>query len=350
MIILTPPILSEKSIKEKIVCIRGHRERIFRVEPEKIVNKIVFHNYGHGGAGWTFLFGTVYQSIEQFRTHTRHAAFKSVSVTVIGAGCYGLLTAIILAREGYRVTIVAKEIEGLASQKAAGFFFPRPRKVSNAGEIALFHQFGFASYTAYIDIIAGKHPYLRRGARLLSAYYDPRIDPGFGPYIERGLMQNGRPVTICFDGGSREYEATEYTALFIETHELLSELWRNVTELDILIKRDTVTHFQEIDDCIIFNCTGFGARSLAQDNRMVPVQGHLVLLHNQPDSMQRSYMVNMQVDSTDIKGRPRTELIYYAPKGEGILGITFIRGESSLTANEHEFDRLWQRCKIFFEQ
>lgn len=42
------------------------------------------------------------------------------------------------------------------------------------------------------------------------------------------------------------------------------------------------------------------------------------------------------------------ELIYFAPKECGILGITFIRGEDSLTSHQHEFDRLLQRCKDFF--
>ena len=59
-------------------------------------------------------------------------------------------------------------------------------------------------------------------------------------------------------------------------------------------------------------------------------------------------MINVKVIQNTPKGTPRDELIYYAPKESGILGITFLRGQDSLTANHHEFDRLLQRCKDFF--
>jgi hypothetical protein len=58
-------------------------------------------------------------------------------------------------------------------------------------------------------------------------------------------------------------------------------------------------------------------------------------------------MINVKVIQKGPKGM-RDELIYFAPKDEGILGITFIRGQDSLTANQQEFDRLLERCRDFF--
>jgi hypothetical protein len=48
------------------------------------------------------------------------------------------------------------------------------------------------------------------------------------------------------------------------------------------------------------------------------------------------------------RGGMRDELLYFTPKDHGVLGITFIRGEESTTANQHEFDRLLERSHAFF--
>src|SRR5579872_6926517 len=138
---LTPPTLDDTHIKEKIICIRGHRERMFRTEMETLPSgKTIFHNYGQGGAGWTFLFGCVNESIRQFEKYLVQArsAPSHQELCVVGAGCYGLLTAIELARKGYKVRIVAAHTENLPSTQAAGFFFPRPRKVATPDEAHVF--------------------------------------------------------------------------------------------------------------------------------------------------------------------------------------------------------------------
>ena len=101
---------------------------------------------------------------------------------MIGAGCYGLLTAVILAHKGYYPKIIAKEALNIPSDKAAGFFFPRARKSSTAQERAIFESLGKESYKAYLQIIQGNHSFLSSGASLLPTYFSPDIDPGFGPF------------------------------------------------------------------------------------------------------------------------------------------------------------------------
>lgn len=78
------------------------------------------------------------------------------------------------------------------------------------------------------------------------------------------------------------------------------------------------------------------------------MQGHLISLQNQLDPTQLHYMINVKVVMTDEHGNKRDELIYFAPKEDGILGITFIRGPRALQPNPHEFDRLLERCQNFF--
>jgi hypothetical protein len=345
---LMPPQFCEENIKEKIICIRSHRERIFRVESESCGNKLIFHNYGQGGAGWTFLFGCVNKSIKQFEFEiSKNPEFKDKPICIIGAGCYGLLTAIILTREGYNVQILAKNLENIPSNKAAGFFFPRPRKCSDPEEIAIFRATGFESYSTYLQIIKNEHPFIKKGPKLLPAYFGLDIDPGFIPYINEGLIVEPEKVMINF-GNDKIYPANEYKTIFINSSEIMHELWRNIKELDIKVSEAEINSFDEISESIIFNCSGYGAKKLADDKRIVPVQGHLITLQNQPDLANLQYMINFKVTMTNALGMPRDELIYYAPKESGILGITFLRGQDSLTSNLHEFDRLLQRCRDFF--
>ncbi len=345
---LTPPQISAEHIKEKIVCIRAHRERIFKTSAEIVNDKLICHNFGHGGAGWTFLFGCVPESIRQFEHQlSLNPSFKNKPICVIGAGCYGLLTAIELARQGYDVRIVAKDTDNLPSSKAAGFFFPRARKSSTPQECAIFEAMGIESYTTYLAIINGSHPFIKNKPKLLPAYYAPAIDPGFGPYIARSLMPAPENVTIDF-GNGKTHEAMQYQSIFINPSEIMDDLQHTIKELSIAITHAEINSFDEIPESIIFNCAGFGAKHLASDTRIIPVQGHLITLKDQPPMDQLQYMVNFHVPMMSAKGYMKDELIYYAPKDSGILGITFIRGQDSLAANHHEFDRLLQRCHDFF--
>ncbi|MDR3550479.1 MAG: FAD-dependent oxidoreductase [Candidatus Babeliales bacterium] len=345
---LTPPLISAEHIKEKITCIRAHRERIFYVSTQLHNNKLICHNYGHGGAGWTFLFGSVTESIRQFEAQLElHEQFENKPITIIGAGCYGLLTAITLARKGYTVNIVAADTENIPSNKAAGFFFPRHRKCSNPQEIEVFKTTGIESYQSYLSIINGTHSFIKSGPKLLPGYFGLDIDPGFAPYIEHGLIDAPKRVTIDF-GNGKTYQAMEYKTLFINSSAIMQELYRNIQELGIIIEKKHITSFDEIAQSIIFNCAGLGAKNLTHDKKIVPVQGHLIILKDQPDMHALQYMINMKVTMTNSDGKKRDELIYYAPKESGILGVTFIRGQDSLTANQHEFDRLLQRCHDYF--
>jgi Glycine/D-amino acid oxidases (deaminating) len=345
---LTPPQLSAIHIKEKIICIRAHRERIFKVSATVEQGKIICHNFGQGGAGWTFLFGCVSESIRQYEEILSHnPSFKNKPICVIGAGCYGLLTAIELARKGYTVRIVAKEIEHISSYKAAGFFFPRPRKKSTPEECVLFESYGMASYQTYLQIMSGMHPFIKAQPKLMPAYYSPTIDPGFAPYIAHNLIAPPQHVTINF-GTDKTYKALQYTTIFINPAAIMEDLNHAIITLGISISRAEIKAFDEVPESIIFNCSSLGTRNLITDSRIIPVQGHLITLKNQPDMALLQYMINFNIPMMNPKGYIKDELIYFAPKESGILGITFLRGQDSLTANQHEFDRLLDRCHTFF--
>jgi hypothetical protein len=347
---LTPPSVSEAHIQEKIVCIRAHRERMFNISTQVEYGKLICHNFGQGGAGWTFLFGCVNESIRQFEQQlAQNPHLKDKPICVVGAGCYGLLTAINLIRKGCTVHIIAKEARDIPSYKAAGFFFPRPRRTSGPYEHHVFKTLGMESYQAYLSIAHGTHPFIHDASQLLPAYYDPEIDPGYAPYIQTGLMVAPQEVIIDFGNGKR-YRAQEYKTIFINPAAIMHNLERERMRLGIQVIQQEIHSFEALPEEIIFNCAGLGAMKLvtADTMRIVPVQGHLITLKNQPAMSQLQYMINARAVVPMENGKTRNDLIYYAPKDQGILGITFLRGEESLTANQHEFDRLIQRCQNYF--
>ena len=339
---LSPPLLANEHIQERIACIRAHRERIFNVSIQDHDGKFLIHNYGQGGAGWTFLFGCVNEAIRQFETST-HVP-KQQPIAIIGAGCNGLLTAIMLARKGYNARIITKETDNLPSNKAAGFFFPRPRKCANQEERTIYQLLGQQSFSEYLQIIKGNHPFMNEGARLIPAYYGIDIDPGFAPYCASGLMPDPEEVMIDFENG-KKFHATEYQSIFIDATAMMRELKRCMLALAIPLIKSEIKNFIDLDEQIIFNCSNLGAQQLTHDPRLLPVQGHLITLKNQNPL---GYMLHSKVIQKSPRGYDRDELIYYAPKGNGILGITFIRNEHRLDANMHEFERLLERSRNFF--
>ncbi len=343
---LKPPQLSPDHIQTKVSCIRAHRERIFQVSTALNQGKLICHNYGQGGAGWTFLFGCVHESIRQFEKRLLlNPTFKNKPIAVIGAGCYGLLTALLLAHKGFTPQIIAKEISNIPSNRAAGFFFPRPRKSSTQEEKTIFTSFGMESYKNYVEIAHGTHPFIQAGPKILPAYFGFDNDPGFAPYVAQSLIQKPEKVIVDF-GNGKQYGLMEYKTIFINPAAIMQELHRNVTKLGISIVQKEIHLFNDINEPIVFNCAGMGAKKLTGDKRIIPVQGHLVTLQNQPIE-QLQYMINVKV-TTMKNGRPRDELIYFAPKDSGILGITFKRGQTDVCANPEEFDRLVERCQDYF--
>ena len=340
---LDPIDLSENNIKEKIICIRSHRERIFRVEKETIEDKTIFHNYGHGGAGWTFLFGSVYESINQIE-HFYTSSPDIKPIAVIGTGCYGLLTAILLKRKGYDVSLVSDPNNASSSGKAAGFFFPRPRKNSSQEEKQTFLDYGIASFTTYLNISRNEHAFIKKGARLLPSYFGPDIDPGFDEYIQRKLIPPKEEVIIDFKNG-KKHKAVCYQSIFIDVPIMMAELKKERARLNIKLIEKKIISYHQLSEIIIVNCSGRGAKDLTGDKRLIPVQGHLIALEseNRPN-----YMINFKVTMIDSFGKVKDKMLYYAPKEGGILGITFLRNQNDTHGNTHEFNDLLKRARDFF--
>ncbi len=80
------------------VCLRPFRAAGPRLDVERVGDKIVIHNYGHGGSGWSLSWGSSSLATEKaLSTGEREFA-------VIGCGALGLTSATLLQRAGAKVT------------------------------------------------------------------------------------------------------------------------------------------------------------------------------------------------------------------------------------------------------
>ena len=86
--------------------------------------KLIIHNYGHGGAGWSLSHGSVLHALSLFEAQQCH---KNSPITIIGAEVMGLLTSLYLYERGYRhLEIIATEFEGITSCRSTGYYAPLP--------------------------------------------------------------------------------------------------------------------------------------------------------------------------------------------------------------------------------
>jgi glycine/D-amino acid oxidase-like deaminating enzyme len=97
-----------------IAGLRPFRPSGFVVRAEKLDDKLVVHNYGHGGAGITLSWGTAQLAVaEAAKTEWRECA-------VIGCGVVGLSTARLLQQRGYSPVIYARDLPPSTTSNVAG--------------------------------------------------------------------------------------------------------------------------------------------------------------------------------------------------------------------------------------
>ncbi len=341
--VLTPPAPSSlarvrvapERVIQTIVGLRPFRPSGFVVRGEKLNDKLLIHNYGHGGAGITLSWGTAQLAVtEAAQAETRVAA-------VIGCGVVGLSTARLLQQRGYAVTIYAKAIPPDTTSNIAGGLWS-PVTVFDHERITpeFRRQFGEAGRFAFrrYQSLAGD----AYGVRWLplyslsrdSAYQQPppesayrEIDPLFPD------ARQLRPNEHCFDV---LYVYRRYSML-IEPAIYLNALLR-----DFLIARGelVVREFHDTRDLaslrepLLFNCTGLGARDLFHDDELTPIRGQLSFLLPQPE------IDYMTVGPGDI---------YMFPRRDGVLpGGTHERGVWDTQVDPAATDRILRENAAVF--
>ncbi|KRB79302.1 D-amino acid oxidase [Sphingomonas sp. Root710] len=287
-------ILPVRALPDRIfritVCLRPFRASGPRLDSEQVGRKLVVHNYGHGGSGWSLSWGSAAVVVG------KAMAGSPKEIAVIGAGALGLTAAITAQRAGARVTIYAKErFPDVRSARATGSWTPDSRvAMANAvgSEFAqlwssMAHD-SYAMWQSYVGLPGDPVEWTDRYTlsdlppdEMRAAYHATEV-MGFAHYADR--IADITPRSQVFEPGRHPF-ATRYALRN-------SQMMFNVANLAHMLTNDFLAaggrietaEFHQPSDLgrlkekVIINCTGYGARALFRDESVVPVRGQIAWL------------------------------------------------------------------------
>jgi D-amino-acid oxidase len=310
-------VVQERVIR-RVAGLRPFRVTGFRVEAERLGERTVVHNYGHGGGGVSLSWGSAHLALPlALATGERHLA-------VLGSGAVGLATARLLQDHGAeQVTIYARDLPPETTSNIAGAQWGPFSIADEARRTAAFDdQFLRAARFAwrYFQTQAGE----RYGIRWLPNYVlttTAEVQDSWEESLLRSFLQ----PAVRLGPGEHPFTtpyAHRFYSMLIETPVYLAAVmddFRRAGGRIVVREFADLAAVLSLDERTIVNCTGLGARSLFGDLDLVPIKGQLEVLVPQPE-----------IDYLTI-GPMDEGLLYMFPRRDGvILGGTYQRGEWSV--------------------
>ena len=280
---LAPVHVAGERVIRTVVGLRPFRPSGFVVRAEKLDDKLLIHNYGHGGAGITLSWGTAQLAVELA------GASEARECAVIGCGVVGLSTARLLQLRGHRPVIYARDLPpGTTSNIAGGLWSPVTLFDDDRDTPAFRSQFVAAARFAFrrYQTMAGA----AYGVHWMPSYYlsrsGPRRPHTESPYDQiDALYPDARQLEAHENPFPIPYVYRRYSML-IEPSIYLNALLR---DFELAGGRIAVREFASprelaaLPEGLIFNCTGLGSRELFNDRELTPIRGQLTFLLPQPE-------------------------------------------------------------------
>jgi D-amino-acid oxidase len=332
-----PVKVSRDRVIREVVGLRPYRPEGFVVAAERIGEKLLVHNYGHGGAGITLSWGTASLAVdllsEALGSWRKRRSRSPRRFAVLGCGVNGLSTARLLQRRfqdgSGTVTIYAKDLPPeTTSNIAGGFWSPTSVYDPSAGTMKFTEQF-------------------RQACRISNRAFQNLVGPDYGVRWMDTLefYRNEALATRELPGGNDLYPQSEvhrdpehyfgfpyvrqYSTMLIEPPVYLNALLRDffIAGGKLVVREfRSREELKRLPEQSIFNCTGLGARALFGDQQLEPVRGQLEVLLPQPE-----------VDYCYLGSG------YMFPRRDGIiLGGTFDHGDWSVTPNPDQASGILQ--------
>src|SRR6266853_5596716 len=308
-----PVKVSRDRIIREVVGLRPYRPEGFKVEAERIGEKLLVHNYGHGGAGITLSWGTAALAVHVrsepgadrgpsacrprgvvdatgSSPHNRPARKRARHFAVLGCGVSGLSTARLLQRRFQdgpgTVTIYAKDLPPeTTSNIAGGFWSPTSVYEPEAATTKFTEQFRLAcriSNRAFQNLVGPEY-----GVRWMETFELYRSEASLNRELTGGNdLYPAREIHRDPDHYFGFPYAWQYNTMLIEPPVYLNAMLRDfyIAGGKLVVKEFRAREeIRRLPEPVIFNCTGLGARALFGDQQLEPVRGQLEVLLPQPE-------------------------------------------------------------------
>ena len=318
---LVPVRASTDRITRITVCTRPFRAQGPRLDTERIGSKLVVHNYGHGGSGWSLSWGSSAIAVQ------KAMASGERDVAVIGCGALGLTSALLLQRAGARVTIYAKDLPpNVRSSLASGVWTPDSRICLEENATPAFKQQweqmarnSFQTYQNFLGLSGTPVEFIDNYfvsddpvSTRRRAVADGR--PRFAD-LQRELVPDLIAQGVDFAPGTHSlgsrylrrssimmFNLTSYARL------LVSDFAANGGKIEIA-EFHTPDDFSKLREKTLINATGYGARALFGDQSLTPVRGQLARAIPQPE-------VNYGIYYKGVSFVPRRDGLVFQVLGE----------------------------------
>ena len=285
---------------------------------------------------------------------------SGTNVVVIGAGVIGLSVATHLLekfKEDITVTIIADKFSPntISSDKSGGWIFPplNSAKVISPGNPDRVIDWVKGTFEKFSEIY---HSEECGEAGLSQAYgylVSSEIKFPFQPQID---MQDQKFSWAKFVQGFRYLSVEEAKKEAFDCHTPLLAFSTFIVPCPVylpwLLKRfkglggttqeRKITNLSELAGSydIVINCTGLGARELANDEQVYPVRGHIISV-SAPWIKQWVVRKIRDDNIPDVKGKSA----YVFPRiNEVLLGGSFDVNNEDLTVDQDEVDKILERC------
>jgi D-amino-acid oxidase len=293
-----PPVrVSEDRVTRTVVGLRPHRASGFRVEREQVGDTAVVHNYGHSGGGITLSWGTSKLAVDM------GLPGYTGRVAVLGAGVIGLTTARLAQDAGYDVTIYTKALPPDTTSNIAGgqwapsTVYDDPHKVSET----FTDQYIFACKYAYErfqiltqpkygvrwmrNFLIDRQPFSANFSQRSSFPREPAANAPRIAHATEKLMPEQK-ILNKRENPFRGFYTAQFDGMIIEPPmflDALTEDFRIAGGRFVLGELKTPAEVQALQEKLVFNCTGLGAKALFGDDELTPIRGQLTFLLPQPE-------------------------------------------------------------------
>jgi len=296
-----PVKVSRDRVIREVVGLRPFRASGFVVDAERFGNKLLVHNYGHGGGGVTLSWGTASLAVDLARDFVLTNRTRPQRFAVLGCGVSGLSTARLLQRRFQNgpgtVTIYAKDLPPNTTSNISGAHWS-PTTVFDPGSTSAKFNEQFLkacrlSNRSFQLLVGAEY-----GVRWIDTFILYRNEPGPGDELPGG--NNLYPGIELHRDPDRYFGfpfVKQFSTMLIEPSIYLAALLRDffIAGGRVVVKEfRSREEIMRLPEPVVFNCTGLGARALFDDQKLSPVRGQLEVLLPQPEVdycyLSRGYM------------------------------------------------------------